>query len=295
SSGTIPLLITEADSPSTPTPTPTETPAPGVGISAVLLNSDDPTELLIEVIVLGDTSISSYLVSVVDSTSKLEKLRQRVTPPLPPRISVKATGLEPGKPYEVQIIALDKNDQTLTRSQVYGFTYQPPPTATPGPTATPLPPPSTTDVLRNNAGILLPVVGFVAAALVILLLVVLRSSRPKTEQGWQSDLTGVVMRGGPGIQEPQQIYQAPVQQGQGVNEYTNPIPLLVRPPAAITITQTRDSALVMGQRYDIAETPFRIGREGPDLKIMGDDRVSRRHAIIDYGPSGYFVEDQGST
>lgn len=282
---------------STATPTPSNTPEPQVGIKAVGLNPDDPSQLLVTVLVEGDASVISYVATILDTTTNTQIDSQRLNQPLKSPVTLLTNKLKAGNSYTLTIQGEDQNGKIISMSSPYGFIFAPPATATPGPTATPggsAGGPVGSNI-QSLAPILLSVVAVLVIGLIGLLFFVMRPNRQKGTPEWRSDLTGagIMMQGPPGFQ--QQPYQSPPQGGAAVNEYTNPVPLLIRPAAALTITQSRDKNLMQGQRFDIQETPFRIGREGPDLMITSDDRVSRRHAIIDYGPSGYFVEDQGST
>jgi two-component system, cell cycle response regulator len=74
-------------------------------------------------------------------------------------------------------------------------------------------------------------------------------------------------------------------------------------PKRLFSTATREACLVhiypsgptMGCRYPLADRPLVIGRgEDSDIRL-NDHSVSRRHAIIEPTPEGYYVCDQQST
>ncbi|MEM7096560.1 MAG: DUF3662 and FHA domain-containing protein [Actinomycetota bacterium] len=62
------------------------------------------------------------------------------------------------------------------------------------------------------------------------------------------------------------------------------------------VTQPTMASLVLsnGERFPVG-TPFTIGRLPGGSLVLTDENVSRNHAVIELGPSGWIVRDLGST
>ena len=67
------------------------------------------------------------------------------------------------------------------------------------------------------------------------------------------------------------------------------------PPVRLRVVESPDETLVQGRVWEVAQSPFTIGREGCDLTVAGDFHVSRRHAQITRQDGHYFIEDLGSS
>ena len=68
-----------------------------------------------------------------------------------------------------------------------------------------------------------------------------------------------------------------------------------KPIGVLIVEESRDQAMI-GQRVEVTQSPFQIGRLSRDLNFDDDRNVSRNHASITMNDNGeFFIEDQGST
>ncbi len=306
----LPLLTPTPTAP--PTPTFTPTPAP-VQVAIASISIDDSTQEIVVGIQTEDQDrIASFQLQLRNSQTGLVVGEYERTPPPYDSVRIPLANVPAGE-YIAVLRAFGPGGTLLVEASPLNFAYTPPPTPTPVPTATPSPTPTPTpapglikrasDSVRDNP-ILALVVGIIAFALMVVLVLIIRPRRKAaTGTDFLSAQTG--------------FYQiSPPSSGAGASEKpragagdpatmmaphdaekTDVFPQALPPLATLMFAESADPNRV-GESVPVTHFPFKIGRgtsEPNDLRLDEDTSISRRHATITYESATFYLTDENSS
>jgi|GEM_PF-3813016 len=263
----------------------TPTPVVVAGIRTIDLDSPN-NEFIVRIDPENEGPIKAYRLRVVDSKTGL-LVNEMTTFDVPPydELRFSNASLVAGT-YEITVIALDAEDQTITSSSVeIDWTPPPPPTPTPEPGFVE----RASVTLRENPPLAVGVV-LVVLALLAILFVLLRG-RGRQQQSWGTALPAPDQTGVFSVPKPPKASQGQ-QQDDDRTQILSAVPLGA-PSATVFIAKAAANTGLQGQHVNLT-LPFSIGRSGSSLNFVNDKSVSRNHALITYEGSQYYVQDQGS-
>jgi VWFA-related protein len=293
-----------------PTPTATPTLAP-VQVAIASISIDDSTqEIVIGVQTEDQDRIDNYQLQLRNSQSGLVVGDYQRTPPPYDSIRIPLSNVPAGE-YTAVLRAFGPGGVLVAEASPLNFAYTPPPTPTPIPTATPSPTPTPTptpgivkrvsDTVHDNP-ILALVVGIVAFALIVVLVLIIRPRRKAaTGTDFLSAQTGFYQvsppSSGAAAKEKPRGGDAETKMAPMDPEKTDVFPQALPPLATLMFSESPDQNRV-GESVPVTHFPFKIGRgttEPNDLRLDEDTSISRRHATITYDNATFYLTDENSS
>jgi len=297
--------------PLTPTPVPTVTPTvtptlEPITISVAVSQDEETKDFVFVVETNAEDRIDSFKLQLRNKDGLVtgEYIQD---PPM------RIPELEAGE-YTAVVTAYGPQGNFLADGAVT-FAYSPPPTPTatptPAPTFTPTPTPApgfieeVTNNVRDNP-ILALVVGVIGAALVVVLILMIRPrKKAATGTGFLAEQTGFYQMpsGEAGGKQADQerpaavAADAPPTNVMGFGDEMTDV--FEGPLDVLAVLQINRSPALSrtGPTIEITSIPFRIGRgkqQQNDLSLDEDTSVSRSHAVITAEGGRFFITDQGS-
>jgi hypothetical protein len=299
------------------TPTPTASPMPTatptlepVQVAIASISIDDSTqEIVIGVQTEDQDRIASFQLQLRNSQSGLVVGEYERTPPPYDSIRIPLSNVPAGE-YTAVLRAFGPGGALVAEASPLNFAYTPPPTPTPIPTATPSPTPTPTpapglvkrmgNTVRDNPALAL-VVGIVAFALIVVLVLIIRPRRKAaTGTDFLSAQTGFYQvsppSSGEAPEKPRGADEATKMTPMD-SEKTDIFPQALPPLATLMFTESPDTNRI-GQSVPVTHFPFKIGRgttEPNDLRLDEDTSISRRHATITYENGTFYLIDENSS
>lgn len=246
---------------------------------------DEANELLlVGVKTQNGDPIDSYAIGLVNEQTKLEDFHvDGLRPDAAGMLTVPLAALGEGS-YTILLEARAADGTAVATAEYEDVAYTPPP---------PPAPPS----LFARLSVALTQYWYITLLIVLLVVglivwLMVRSRQDKL-------ITGTPVLQGQGIKsaaQPQALHQTMLfDQASSADKLTGAKTAAKRPSQPrLRIIQTIDHTLI-GQDVALAAFPFTVGREGCDLNISGDGRVSRRHLSINFENGRYFLTDLHSS
>jgi VWFA-related protein len=300
------------------TPTPTASPAPTatptlqpVQVSIASISIDDSTqEIVIGIQTEDQDRISSFQLQLRNSQSGLVVGEYERTPPPYDSVRIPLSNVPAGE-YTAVLRAFGPGGALVAEASPLNFAYTPPPTPTPVPTATPSPTPTPTpapglvkrasNAVRDNP-VLALVVGIVAFALIVVLILIVRPRRKaSTGTDFLSAQTGFYQvsppSSGAGASAAPHGGDQATQTAPMDPEKTDVFPQALPPLATLLFSESPDPNRI-SESVPVTHFPFKIGRgtsEPNDLRLDEDTSISRRHATITYENATFYLTDENSS
>jgi len=246
---------------------------------------EDRDLLLVGVKTQNGQAIQSYEISLVNEQSSIEVFHAAgLLPDANGMLTVPLATIGEGS-YTILLTANDGSGTAVTTAEYNDVAYTPPPP--------PAPPGLGARLSRALAQF-----WYISVLIVLIVLGVVGWLMFRSRQ--EKLVTGTPVLQGRGIKSAGQQdalhntmlfdQMSPAEKQQAVSSATGKRPSSPR----LRIVQTIDQSL-QNKEVELTHFPYTIGREGCDLNIVGDGRVSRRHASINFENGRYYLIDLNSS